>query len=59
MTLSVKFQPGFNNILNTIALKVNKMSHENKFFLLCFDEMSIKSGLFFNFGNDEIIGFDD
>lgn len=60
MTESVKFQPGFNdNIFKTIALKVSKMSPENKFSLLCLDEMNIKSGLFFNIGNDEIIGFDD
>jgi len=60
MTESVKFQPGFNdNIFKTIALKVSKMPPENKFSLLCLDEMSIKSGLFFNIGNDEIIGFDD
>lgn len=35
------------------------MPPENKFSLLCLDEMSIKSGLFFNIGNGEIIGFDD
>jgi len=46
MTQSIKFQPGFNdNILKTISLKLNKMSPENKFSLLYFDEMSIKSGL--------------
>jgi len=60
MTESVKFQPGFNdNIFKTIALKVSKMPPENKLSLLCLDEMSIKSGLFFNIGDDEIIGFDD
>lgn len=47
-----------DNILAMLELKVSKMEFEDKFCVLCLDELSIKRNLFYNYGRDEIIGIE-
>lgn len=49
---------GFNDfIFSTLKIKVEMFPEKNRHCILCMDEMSIKSNLFYNIRSDEIIGF--
>jgi len=53
-----EINPGLNDFLfKVLAVKANSMTMESKECILCVNEMSIKSFLFFDFKKDEIIGF--
>lgn len=52
--------PGINNkIFDALAVKLNSLSSIERHCILCADEMSIKSHLFYNVSRDEVIGFED
>lgn len=49
---------GFSDILfKVLSLKGRAMTAESKECILCADEMSLKSFLYYNYSKDEIIGF--
>ncbi|KAL1488483.1 hypothetical protein ABEB36_014951 [Hypothenemus hampei] len=54
-------EPGFNNMnfLNLLATKMKNFSEDDRICVLCIDEMSIKSHLFYAKNLDRIIGFED
>ncbi len=53
-----EINPGLNEFLfKVLAVKANSMTAKAKECVLCVDEMSLKSFLFFDFKKDEIIGF--
>lgn len=52
--------PGINEkLFNTLAVKLQLLSPIDRHCILCADEMSLKSHLFYNVSKDEIIGFED
>lgn len=52
--------PGINNkVFDTLAIKMNSLPLIERYCILCSDEMSLKSHLFYNVSRDEIIGFED
>lgn len=58
MTQNWDMGPGFHDlILKTICVKVNNMEKRAKDCIICLDEMSIKSHLFYNIRSDNIVGF--
>lgn len=60
ITQKWKIYSGFNKfIFEVIKLKVSVMLEKAKDCLLCIDEMSIKSNLFYNLTTDIIIGFEE
>lgn len=53
-----EIKPGLNDKLFKVLLfKAHTMSPKSKECILCFDEMPLKSSLFYDFKRDEIIGF--
>ncbi|KAL4113634.1 hypothetical protein QTP88_017219 [Uroleucon formosanum] len=57
-TDSWEINPGLNDFLfKVLAVKANSMTMKSKECILCVNEMSLKSFLFFDFKRDEIIGF--
>ncbi|XP_074028845.1 uncharacterized protein isoform X2 [Leptinotarsa decemlineata] len=55
-----KITPGFNEfIFKILELRVPLMSGKGKDCILCIDEMSIKSNLFYNVSRDVVVGFED
>lgn len=58
MTEKWDYLPGLNDfVFKIIEFQSKSMSLEEKECVLCFDEMSIKSNLFYNVSRDRIIGF--
>jgi hypothetical protein len=56
----IKFPAGFNeHLFKLLQIKVDKMSEEDRICILSVDEMALKCNLFYNYGDDEIIGFED
>ncbi|TGZ53786.1 THAP domain-containing protein 9 [Temnothorax longispinosus] len=52
--------PGLNDkIFDALALKIKSLPPMDRHCILCADEMSLKSHLFYNVSQDEIIGFED
>lgn len=52
--------PGFNEFIFKITeLRVNHLNEKEKDCIICVDEMSIKSNLFYDIGRDKIIGFQE
>lgn len=52
--------PGINDkIFDALAIKLNSLPLIERHCILCADEMSLKSHLFYNVSRDEIIGFED
>lgn len=52
--------PGINEkIFNTFNVKLKSLPAIDRHCILCADEMSLKSHLFYNVSKDEIIGFED
>jgi len=52
--------PGLNDIIfNSIELKMKNLKDNEKDCVLCVDEMSIKTNLFYNLSKDCIIGFNN
>lgn len=50
--------PGFNEfVFKILELRVPLMSEKSKDCIICIDEMSIKSNLFYNISTDHIVGF--
>lgn len=47
------------SVLEILRIKCDQMQEQDKFCIICVDEMSIKSHLFYNYGKDEVIGFED
>lgn len=55
-----KITPGFNEFMfKILKLRVPLMSDKAKDCILCIDEMSIKSNLFYNVSRDVVVGFED
>lgn len=55
-----KIYPGFNEfIFKILELRVPSMSEKSRDCIICIDEMSIKSNLFYNISRDVIVGFED
>lgn len=60
LTTNWQYSPGLNpRLFNMLKIKLNNFSNISKNCVLCFDEISIKSNLYYNKGTDEIIGFDN
>nr|CAI5838914.1 unnamed protein product [Callosobruchus analis] len=61
MTENIYLRPGLNNKVNfkSLEIKAKTMKKMDKHCLLCIDEMSLKSNLFYRTISDEIIGFED
>nr|CAI5848512.1 unnamed protein product [Callosobruchus analis] len=59
MTENIYLRPGLNNKLKALEIKAKTMKKMDKHCLLCIDEMSLKSNLFYRTKSDEIIGFED
>lgn len=58
ITSKWEISAGFNDfIFNALKLKVDSLEDNAKDCVICVDEMSIKSNLFYNISKDEIIGF--
>lgn len=55
---SIKMNPGLDNpqLYNMLRMKVHAFQEQNKYCVLCIDEMSIKGHLFYDRANDCIIG---
>jgi len=57
-TYNWEINPGLNDFLfKVLAVKANSMTMKAKECILCVNEMSLKSFLYFDFKKDEIIGF--
>lgn len=60
LTTSWQYSPGLNTkLFNMLKIKLKNFSDLSKHCVLAFDEISIKSNLYYNRGTDEIIGFDN
>lgn len=60
LTTNWQYSPGLNpKLFNMLKIKLNNFSDMSKNCVLCFDEICIKSNLYYNKGTDEIIGFDN
>lgn len=56
----LQFSAGLNNnLFSILKIKVNNMSELDKYCIICVDEISIKCNLYYNYGKDEVIGFED
>lgn len=56
----VNISVGLNeHLFRLLKLKVDKMDSQDRICSLSIDEMSIKCNLFYDFGRDEIIGFEN
>lgn len=53
--------PGLENpnVFSILKLKVDSLKDEDKYCVLCVDEMNIKSNLFYNSSQDNVIGLED
>lgn len=60
-TEKFSFNPGLQNenVFKALETKVKTMMPLDRHCILCIDEISIKSDLFYNTGTDEIIGFEN
>ncbi|XP_046387255.1 uncharacterized protein LOC124156641 [Ischnura elegans] len=59
-TEGFNYRPGLNDSLfAALKCKSDTLSHLSKFCALSIDEMSLKSNLFYDINNDDIIGFED
>ncbi|CAI6356496.1 unnamed protein product [Macrosiphum euphorbiae] len=52
-----EINPGCNQFLFTVLAKVKSMEPKYKQCVLCVDEMSLKSSLYYDIKKDEIVGF--
>lgn len=60
VTEKIDIMPGLNDIIfNSIELKMKNLKDDAKDFMLCVDEMAIKTNLFYNLSKDCIIGFNN
>lgn len=60
LTQNINFKPGLNkSVIESLSEKVCSFSEINKNCVICLDEMSIKSHLFYDIGRDSIVGFVD
>lgn len=61
MTEQLLCKPGFDNkaIFKALELKIQTMLEQEKHCVLCIDEMSLKSNMYYDIGKDEIVGFED
>lgn len=61
MTEQLSFNPGLNNdgVFKALEIKVKAMLDQDSHCILCIDEMSLKSNVFYNISSDEIIGLED
>ncbi|KAK9737930.1 Transposase IS4 [Popillia japonica] len=60
ITRNWQFNAGFNDfVFAAIKLRVDTLEERNRECVICLDEMSLKSHLFYNVSADEIIGFQD
>lgn len=60
LTQNINIKPGLNEaVFQSLEQKVCSFAEIDKNCLICLDEMSIKSHLFYDIGKDEIIGFVD
>jgi len=58
ITSKYEFQPGLNDYMfDFLSFKTKNFSYDMLNCILCADEMSIKTNLFYNLSNDQIIGF--
>lgn len=58
ITSKYEFQPGLNDFMfNFLSFKTKTFSSDALNCILCADEMSIKTNLFYNLSKDQIIGF--
>lgn len=57
-TQSWQFSPGDNDfIYSCLKIRVNSFNNDlQRYFVLCADEMSLKSFLFYSINNDEVVG---
>lgn len=56
----VNFKAGINeSLFKLLKMKVDKIPAIEKICVLCIDEMSLKTNLFYNFATDTIIGLED
>lgn len=59
-TENAHFTAGFNkHLFDLLTLKIDHMEAEDRICALTIDEISLKSNLFYNFGCDCVIGFED
>lgn len=57
---NIKCTAGINeSVLEILRVKCEQMTPEDKTCVICIDELSIKSHLYYNYGRDEIIGLED
>lgn len=60
MTSKLHFQCGIQPLLlETLKIKVKELEFLDMFCIMCIDEMSNKTNLFFNVARDEVIGLED
>lgn len=61
LTEKLECQPGLQNksIYKALEIKLKTMTSKDRHCVLCIDEMSIKSNLYFDLKSDKIIGFED
>lgn len=60
ITKYYEMSPGLNDLLfNFLQFKIQNFLPESLEYVLCADEISIKSNLFYNISRDEIIGFNE
>jgi len=58
ITSKYEFQPGLNDFMfNFLSFKTKTFSSDALNCILCADEMSLKTNLFYNLSKDQIIGF--
>lgn len=59
-TQTWQIKPGINDkIFDVLSIKLNTLPLMERHCILCIDEMSLKTHLFYNVSRDEIIGFED
>ena len=60
MLSNVILKCGVNdNIFSFLSVSVENMSEENRLCVLCFDEMAIKTHLYYDIKRDEVLGLED
>lgn len=60
ITQKIDIVPGLNDVIfETIELKMKNLKDDAKDCVLCIDEMSIKTHLFYNLSRDYIVGFNN
>ncbi|EZA56566.1 THAP domain-containing protein, partial [Ooceraea biroi] len=54
------FQAGINeHLFNTLLINISDLEELDKYCVLCFDEMTLKSHLYYNISEDKVLGFTD